>query len=78
MAKKDKTIIKSLENDIDKVKNSLDTIMNNIESIEKGIDNKPYWNGKNANKCLNIILKQYDSQVDLLYKVEDCFSRIEK
>lgn len=78
MAKKDKTIVKSLENDIEKVKNALDAIINDVEEIQKGTDGKPYWNGKNAYHCLNSVLKQYDREVDLLDKVEDCFSKVEK
>ena len=78
MAKKDSTIVKSLENDIEKIKNALDKIMNDIETIQDGNDGNPYWNGKNAYNCLNSILKQYDREFDLLNKVEDCFSKIEK
>jgi len=78
MAKKDNTLLKSLENDIEKIKNALDTLMNDVEEIEKGNNGKPYWNGKNAHACLTSVLKQYDREVDLLDKVEDCFSKIEK
>lgn len=78
MAKIDNTIVKNLDSDILKVKNALDIIMNNIEKIERGNEETPFWNGKNAYNCLNSILKQYDKQVDLLDKVEDCFSKVEK
>ena len=43
MAKKDSTIVKSLENDIEKIKNALDKIMNDVETIQDGNDGNPYW-----------------------------------
>ena len=78
MKTKDKTVAKKIESDIEVVRNALDTIMNDMEIIEKGRDGKPFWNGKNAYTCLRTILKQYGREADLLDKVEDCFSKIEK
>ena len=78
MAKKDSTIVKSLENDIEKIKNALDKIMNDVETIQDGNDGNPYWNGKNAYTTMKVCLANLDHHQTLLKNIQKCSKTVKK
>lgn len=75
MKQKEKLVC-DLDEQIAMILEGLTSMKKSIDEIQNGNGKHPYWNGSNAYSVLKTALTQYETNLDLIGKIQECQEKI--
>lgn len=75
---KEKSDLKSFEEELNKLEDALQILSDDLKLIQKGSKGQPYWNGSNACTSLKASLANLDHNKVLYKNLKKCYNYIKK